>query len=655
MNELRELIAISRDYGQDKNYTLAGGGNTSFKNSEFIWIKASGAELATITEDGFAQLFRDKVQIVGGKKYSEDPQLREVEVKADLVAASVFPEEGKRPSVETSFHEVIEYAYVIHMHPTLTNALMCSQRAEEVTRRLFGDEALYIPYAPGYALFMMLKSALSDYRKKYKRDPHIIFLENHGVFVSADTTAEVRKHYSYITETIRSELNNYQEFEYLPVPDAAAGYLPVIRMLLSDEKPGTTAMHNSSLYRHFDQSAVAFQKASLPFTPDMIVYCKAAYMYIEENEDTASVLASFRKQLPGFVNTHGYPPKIIVIRDHGIIAVEENAASAATALEVYEDLLKISYFSESFGGPHFMTPDEISFIDNWEVENYRRSISRGAGSESIVDQRVVIVTGAAQGFGEGIAEALVQQGANVVVADLNEEMGQQTVERLGLLCKKNNVMFRQVDVSDPESVQELVDMTVKRFGGLDVFISNAGILHAGGVDEMDPRLFEKMTQVNYNAWFYCVRAASAVMKLQSEAKPGYTMDLIQVNSKSGLEGSNRNFAYAGAKFGGIGLTQSFALELAPYGIKVNAVCPGNFFEGPLWSDPERGLFVQYLKAEKVPGAKTVADVKEFYESKVPIQRGCRVGDVMKAILYIIDQQYETGQAVPVTGGQVMLR
>jgi sorbitol-6-phosphate 2-dehydrogenase len=216
-------------------------------------------------------------------------------------------------------------------------------------------------------------------------------------------------------------------------------------------------------------------------------------------------------------------------------------------------------------------------------------------------------------------------------------------------------MFRQVDVSDPDSVRELVGQTVKRFGGLDVFISNAGILHAGGVDEMDPGLFEKMTQVNYNAWFYCVRAASAIMKLQSEAKPGYTMDLIQVNSKSGLEGSNRNFAYAGAKFGGIGLTQSFALELAPYGIKVNAVCPGNFFEGPLWSDPERGLFVQYLRANKVPGAKTIEDVKDFYESKVPLQRGCRVEDVMKAILYIIDQQYETGQAVPVTGGQVMLR
>ena len=132
-------------------------------------------------------------------------------------------------------------------------------------------------------------------------------------------------------------------------------------------------------------------------------------------------------------------------------------------------------------------------------------------------------------------------------------------------------------------------------------------------------------------------------------------DIIQINSKSGLAGSNRNFAYAGAKFGGIGLVQSFALELVGEGIKVNAVCPGNFFEGPLWADAEKGLFVQYLNAGKVKGAKTVEDVKRYYESRVPMNRGCRVPDVARAILYIMEQEYETGQAVPVTGGQEMLK
>ena len=167
--------------------------------------------------------------------------------------------------------------------------------------------------------------------------------------------------------------------------------------------------------------------------------------------------------------------------------------------------------------------------------------------------------------------------------------------------------------------------------------------------------FEFVTLINYTAYYLCAKYASKIMKIQNRIAPDYMTDIIQINSKSGLAGSNKNFAYAGSKFGGIGLTQSFALELAPYQIKVNAICPGNLLDGPLWSDPEKGLFVQYLNAGKVPGAKTVADVKKFYESKVPMNRGCREADVVVAILYLIEQKYETGQAVPVTGGQEMLK
>jgi len=145
------------------------------------------------------------------------------------------------------------------------------------------------------------------------------------------------------------------------------------------------------------------------------------------------------------------------------------------------------------------------------------------------------------------------------------------------------------------------------------------------------------------------------MKRQTKYAPAdYYTDIIQINSKSGLKGSKANFAYAGGKFGGIGLTQSFALELVPFRIKVNAICPGNFYEGPLWSDPENGLFLQYLKAGKVPGAKTVEDVRTYYLSQVPMRKGCSPEDVTKGVLYLMEQTGETGQALPITGGQVML-
>lgn len=269
--------------------------------------------------------------------------------------------------------------------------------------------------------------------------------------------------------------------------------------------------------------------------------------------------------------------------------------------------------------------------------------------------RVIIITGGAQGFGGGLAEELYAQGAHIVVADLNEDAGSQMVSSLLSKGQANKAIFIKANVGDTTEVNNLMEQTVLQLGGIDTMISNAGILRAGGLEEMDADTFDLMTKVNYSAYFYCAKYSSKLMKIQSEVKPDHFMDIIQINSKSGLKGSNRNFAYAGGKFGGIGLTQSFALELMPNNIKVNSICPGNFFDGPLWSDPEKGLFVQYLKAGKVPGAETVADVQAFYEKQVPAGRGCRVKDVARAVLYVVEQEYETGQAIPVTGGQEMLK
>ncbi len=267
--------------------------------------------------------------------------------------------------------------------------------------------------------------------------------------------------------------------------------------------------------------------------------------------------------------------------------------------------------------------------------------------------KIAVVTGSAQGFGAHIAEYLCSQGARVALADMNYG---GVCERAEFLSKTYDIPTLPImaNVSDEASVRDMIQKVVLSFGGLDIFINNAGIVRAGSLEEMTKENFELVTSVDYTAYFLCVKYAAEPMKIQRACAQNYMADIIEINSKSGLEGSNKNFAYAGAKFGGIGLTQSFALELAPFGIKVNAICPGNFLDGPLWSDPDRGLFVQYLKAGKVPGAKTVADVRAAYEAKVPLGRGCRAEDVNRAIAYIIEQKYETGQALPVTGGQTML-
>lgn len=264
--------------------------------------------------------------------------------------------------------------------------------------------------------------------------------------------------------------------------------------------------------------------------------------------------------------------------------------------------------------------------------------------------KIAVVTGAARGFGLGIAAAMYKEGAAVVLSDLESQRdkGEEAACAMG-----DRAFFVAADVSFEASVEAMVCACVERFGGLDIFISNAGIVKAGDLEQMTLEEFEAVTRINYTGYYLCAKYASKIMKAQFEADASRWSDILQINSKSGLVGSKNNFAYAGSKFGGIGLTQSFALELAAYQIKVNAICPGNYYEGPLWSDPDNGLFSQYLKAGKIPGAVTIEDVKNHYLSLSPIKRGCTPDDVVKAVFYCVEQCFETGQALPVTGGQVM--
>ena len=643
MNAIEQLVVISRKYGADSRFVIAGGGNTSFKTADKLWVKASGHALATIGEDGFAVLDRSKLAPMGTKVYSTDVVEREAQVKEDLASANLTKD--RRPSVETSMHDCIDYAFVVHLHPTLVNGLMCSANAANVCDELF-PEALYIEYTdPGYTLFKKVHDRLQAWKDAKGSQPQVIFLQNHGVFVGADTPQEIEALYDGIIGRLEGRVKALPEGES-PVCDRVTEFLPVVRQVLSRGGRGLKTLQVTS-NALTDWALENPGLVQVPFTPDIIVYCKSEYLVLEAD------VVEAEKQIETYIERRGHTPKVLLVKGIGLVAVGDHAKNAGIITEVFLDAIKVAWYAASFGGAHGMELSWIRFIDTWEVENYRRKVA-SAASQGRVEGKTIVVTGAAQGFGEGIARELMGQGANIVVADLNEAVGAATAASFNAIARNNKAIFVKTNVADMDSLHNLMKQTICTFGALDVFVSNAGVLRAGGLEAMTPENFEFVTNINYKAYFFCAKVASHIMKLQTAADPEYFADIVQVNSKSGLRGSKANFAYAGGKFGGIGLTQSFALELAPFRVKVNSICPGNFYDGPLWSNPENGLFVQYLAAGKVPGAKTVQDVKDFYLAQVPMRKGCNPVDVTKAILYAIEQTGETGQAIPVTGGQVML-
>lgn len=638
VNELKALAGMSNKYGANPELVLAGGGNTSFKNAEKLWVKGSGTSLATIKAEDFVELDRPLLDQMWNRQYSEDEAQREAEVLADMMYARARGE-NRRPSVETLLHNLFPQSYVLHVHPTLVNGLTCSVEGKKTMNRLFPDAVWVDACKPGYILSLECKKVMDAYKLENGKDVQVLFLQNHGIFFAADSVDAIDILAQDVMDKLANAISRPLQLENSEFDiEKVVAISPVLRMLYGENQPATVKFT-------VNPEILAYDASIKSLSPDHIVYAKAKQLVLPEDVTQDQVKELF----DAFVAETGYKPKIAFVKGLGMFSCGMTVQEAVTAQEVMLDAIKVVAYAQSFGGVSVMPDFLIDFIVNWEVESYRSKVSLASGNAKRLANKVAVVTGGAQGFGKGIAEAMAAEGAYLVIADMNLEGAKATAAQFGL---KGTAVC--ANVSDEASVKAMMDQIVLHFGGLDILVSNAGIVRAGSLAEMTRQNFDLVTAVNYTGYFLCTKYASAVMQLQHKYAPKYMMDIIEINSKSGLLGSNKNFAYAGSKFGGIGLTQSFAMELAPDNIKVNAICPGNYLNGPLWSDPERGLFVQYLTAGKVPGAKTIDDVRRFYESKVPLNRGCEPEDVARAIFYIVEQTYETGQAVPVTGGQEML-
>lgn len=541
-------------------------------------------------------------------------------------------------------HACFSQKFVLHMISVPALVLACSKDGEDKAKQLFG-EAITILESSGDDIFFL--EAFQDIQTGSEDDEKtsLVLVPNQGIYIAAETLDELRDRLNDTREKLASapELNcdtdGDRDLAELG-EDELRWHVPAA-VLRSRWMQAGCSMSISSSFQTKRSYKMPSGKGFM--FADELLRLSGGVCHIEDGNDLEQETRN------AFDEQGEKPPTLALLGDSTLIAAGKTPREAKLSLETFRKANIVRELAEKLGGTRVLSEDAIEVFQAWiSIETVELSKEGRAVGKNFV------VTGGAQGFGEHIVRQLVELGGNVVVADLNLEGAKQLADELCALYGYGRCVALPVNIADEESVKKLVQTCALTCGGIDAFVANAGVLKAGSVLEMPEKDFAFVTDINYKGFFLCSKHCGNLMALQHRHAPKAMFDIVQINSKSGLVGSNKNGAYAGSKFGGIGLVQSFAMELVEHNIKVNAICPGNFYDGPLWSDPDRGLFRQYLDTGKVPGAKTVQEVRDFYEAKVPLRRGCFPRDVVRAILYLIEQEYETGQALPVTGGQEMV-
>lgn len=375
---LGSLIDISRRYGADPEFVLAGGGNTSLKEEQVIAVKASGVPLADIDESGFVLLSLPKLKSLFTAVLPSDSEAREKAVLERLLAARLSGQ-VRRPSVETLLHALFPYRFVVHLHPALVNGLMCSRQALIAGESLFGRNAMVLPYiTPGYTLAEAVHRALEQRAASGDEAPHVLFLQNHGVFVAADSADEIDELYAWIVKTIRERVEPLPSVEPIDPLASASSESDLVSSLkaVSEKYNVRFFVTSNSLLRSFLASPEAFEPLTQPFTPDHIVYAGSWPLFIPHSDARSSgaLMALIRQ----FQTEHGELPKIAAIGNFGIVGLGQEESAARRACELFIDAAKIAWFARSFGGVHPMQPCDIEFIRGWEVEKYRASVSRSS-------------------------------------------------------------------------------------------------------------------------------------------------------------------------------------------------------------------------------------------------------------------------------------
>ncbi len=640
---LAQLIEISCVVGSRTDYVQAGGGNTSVKSPDgrTMAIKASGTALTAMSESaGWVEVDVPGVLSIFDRQdlATLETDAREARVLQHFFNAIVGGQ--GRPSVETALHAMLGRV-VIHTHPVAANALNCGpglKALEEITKN--GElPPLWVPYTdPGWRLAHTIRSAAVAYQRAHGCLPTVVFMENHGLLVSAgDADDCVALHAEWVSRCEQYFRATAPAVQAPPELDSASlrKAMVSVRRTWRDVKGGAPFVRvsqNAELASvACDGRAETLAKGSL--SPDHIVYTGARAILADSLEDLPSKLETALNEKA--------PPRVAVVRGKGVFVLAEDAKKLDAAEFLAVAAAGITHLAAGRGGAHNLPPASADFIINWEAEHYRSALL-GKATETLAG-KVALVTGAASGLGCGIAHGLVEAGAAVAFCDVDDPGANEATEKA---ADPSRAFPVHMDVTDEQAVATAFDRVLRHWGRIDIAVCAAGIAPAFELVDMPLKLWRLALEINLTGYFLVAREAARIMRAQGDGGA-----MIMLSSKSGLDASRANSAYNATKAGELHLMRGWALELGRDSIRVNALAPGNVFEGSKIWNPE------YIKtAARKKGIKP-EEVIPYYVNLTALKRDIKRSDVAAAAVFLCSDAARciTGQTLVVDSGQVMVR
>ena len=663
------LVERSNRLGADARNTNYAGGNTSAKGTmadpvtsqptELLWVKGSGGDLGTLTEDGLAVLRLDRlrslVDVYPG-----------VEREDEMVAAFDYCLHGKggaAPSIDTAMHGLVDAAHIDHLHPDSGIALATSAEGEALTKECFGDRVAWVDWRrPGFQLGL-------DIAEVKNANPQAIgvVLGGHGITAWGDTSEECESNSLDIIRTAAEFIDGHGKAEpfgavvpgFEPLPEAerhakAAALAPVIRGLASTDKPQLGHYDDSDAVLEFVSREKLQPLAELGTScPDHFLRTKVRPLVVDlpsstSVEDTVARLrelhASYREDYAAYYDRHagadsppmrGADPAIVLVPGVGMFSFGKDKQTARVAGEFYVNAINVMRGAEAVSTYAPIDESEKFRIEYWALEEAK--LQRMPKPKPLAG-RVALVTGAGSGIGKAIAERLAAEGACVVVADLDADGARDVASGIGT---SDRAIAVTADVTDAQAVEDALAAAALAFGGVDLVVNNAGLSISKPLLETTDRDWDLQHDVMAKGSFVVSRAAARLMVEQAMGG-----DIVYISSKNSVFAGPNNVAYGAAKADQAHQVRLLAAELGEHGIRVNGVNPDGVVRGS-------GIFAGGWGAQRaaVYGVEE-KDLGEFYAQRTILKREVLPEHVANAVFVLTggELSHTTGLHIPVDAG-----